>query len=115
MGLILQGNSDARAVWHHKHPVSWIIALKSTSCARALFKSGLGAVPVAAEPEGMAPLAAAYAPELAALGLLPTGKTLATERRVVATAPAENALTLALDRFLLPRGEEIGQRLAAEA
>src|SRR5215211_1528893 len=40
MGLILQGNSDARAVWHHKHPVSWIIALKSTSCVRALFKSG---------------------------------------------------------------------------
>jgi ABC-type amino acid transport substrate-binding protein len=74
----------------------------------------LGAVPVAAEPEGMAPLAAAYAPELAALGLRPTGKTLATERRVVATAPAENALTLALDRFLLPRGEEIARRLAAE-
>jgi polar amino acid transport system substrate-binding protein len=75
----------------------------------------IGAVPVAAEPEGMAPFAAAYAPELAALGLLPTGKTLATEHRVVATAPAENALTLALDRFLLPRGEEIARRLAAEA
>src|ERR671912_112335 len=41
MGLILQRNSDARAVWHHKHPVSWIIALESTSCVRALFKSGL--------------------------------------------------------------------------
>ncbi len=75
----------------------------------------IGAVPVPADPGGMAPLAAAYAPELAALGLAPTGKTLAAERRVVATAPAENALTLALDRFLLPRGEEIGRRLAAEA
>ena len=76
---------------------------------------GIGAVPVPADPGGMAPLAAAYAPELAALGLAPTGKTLATERRVIATAPAENALTLALDRFLLPREEEIGRRLAAEA
>ena len=76
---------------------------------------GIGAVPVPADPGGMAPLAAAYAPELAALGLASTGKALTTERRVIATAPAENALTLALDRFLLPRGEEIGRRLAAEA
>ncbi|MBD0273282.1 MAG: hypothetical protein ICV73_15315 [Acetobacteraceae bacterium] len=76
---------------------------------------GIGAVPVPADPGGMAPFAATYAPELAALGLVPTGKTLTTERRIVATAPAENALTLALDRFLLPRGEEIGRRLAAEA
>ena len=76
---------------------------------------GIGAVPVPADPGGMAPLAAAYAAELAVLGLAHTGKTLATERRVIATAPAENALTLALDRFLLPRGEEIGRRLAAEA
>ncbi len=28
--------------WHHKYPVSWIIGLKSMSCVRALFKSGLG-------------------------------------------------------------------------
>jgi hypothetical protein len=76
----------------------------------------IGAVPVAADdPGGMAPLAAAYAPELAALGLAPTGKTLRTERRVIATAPAENALTLSLDRFLHERKEEIGRRLAAES
>jgi hypothetical protein len=76
---------------------------------------GIGAVPVPADPGGLAPLAAAYTLELATLGLAPTGKTLTTERRVIATAPAENALTLALDRFLLPRGKEIGRRLAAEA
>ena len=40
MGLTLLGNSDARAVWHHKRNVSWINGLKSTSCVRALFKSG---------------------------------------------------------------------------
>lgn len=73
----------------------------------------LGAVPVPADPDGMRPLAAAYAPELAALGLRPVGKTLATERRVIATAPAENALALALDQFLQPREGEIGERLAA--
>ncbi len=76
---------------------------------------GIGAVPVPADPGSMAPLAAAYAAELAALGLAPAGKTLTAERRVIATAPAGNALTLALDRFLLPRGEEGGRRLAAEA
>jgi hypothetical protein len=38
-----------------------------------------------------------------------------TKRQVVATAPAENALTLALDRFLLPRKEEIWRWLAVEA
>jgi hypothetical protein len=72
-------------------------------------------VAAAADPGAMAPLAAAYAPELAARGLAPTGKTLRTERRVIATAPAENALALSLDRFLHGRGEEIGRLLAAEA
>jgi len=76
---------------------------------------GIGAVPVPADAGGMAPFAVAYEPELAALGLAPAGKALATERRVVATAPAENALTLALDRFLQPRRDEIGRRLAAES
>lgn len=76
---------------------------------------GVGAVPVPADAEATAPFAAAYEPELEALGLAPAGKTLATERRVIATAPAENALTLALDRFLQPRREEIGRRLAAGA
>jgi ABC-type amino acid transport substrate-binding protein len=74
-----------------------------------------GAVPVPAEPENLAPLAAAYAPELAMLGLHATGRTFLTERRVIATAPAENALALALDRFLLPRTGEIRDILAAEA
>jgi len=45
MGLMLQGNSDARAVWHHKHPVSWIVGLESMSRVRALFKSGLNRQP----------------------------------------------------------------------
>jgi polar amino acid transport system substrate-binding protein len=76
---------------------------------------GVGAVPVAADPGGLTPLAAAYAPELEALGLRPTGKTLATERRLIATAPVENALTLALDQFLEPREGEVRDRLAAEA
>ncbi len=29
--------------WHHKHPVSWIIGLKSRGCVRALFKSVMDA------------------------------------------------------------------------
>ncbi len=49
------------------------------------------------------------------MGLLPSGRTLATERRLIATAPAENALTLALDEFLRPREGEIRDRLAGEA
>jgi polar amino acid transport system substrate-binding protein len=75
----------------------------------------IGAVPVPAEPGQLAPFGAAYAQEMEALGLRPTGKRLTTERRVIATAPAENALTFALDRFLLPREGEIGARLAEEA
>ena len=74
-----------------------------------------GAVPVPADPGQLAPLGTAYGPELAALGLKATGKTLATERRVMATAPAENALALALDRFLKPREGEVQDRLVAEA
>jgi len=76
---------------------------------------GAGAVPAPADPGGMAPPVAAYAPELGVLGLASTAKSLTTERRVIATAPAENALTFALDRFLQSREAEIGQRVAAEA
>lgn len=75
----------------------------------------IGAVPVPAEPGNLAPLGAAYLQEMQALGLTPTGKSLGTERRVIATAPAESALTFALDRFLLPRSAEIEDRLSAEA
>jgi hypothetical protein len=75
----------------------------------------IGAVPLPAEPGGLAPLGAAYLPEMAALGLTPTGRSLTTEGRVIATAPAESALAFALDRFLLPRGGEIEDRLSAEA
>ena len=71
-------------------------------------------VPVPADPDGLAPLGAAYAPELATLGLRPVGEALATERRVIATAAAENALVLALDEFLQNREDEIRRRLAAE-
>ncbi len=73
------------------------------------------AVPVPAAPAQMGHYAAVYEPELQALGLQPTGKTLVTERRVIATAAAENALTLSLDKFLHARKGAIGARLAAEA
>ena len=73
------------------------------------------AVPVAAGAGQLRPFAAVYEAELAALGLRPAGKTLRTEKRVIATAPAENALTLSLDRFLHPRKGAIEARLAAEA
>jgi ABC-type amino acid transport substrate-binding protein len=75
----------------------------------------IGAVAVPAEPAGLAPLAAVHGPELSPLGLVATGKRLGTEQRVIATAPGENALTLALDRFLLERRAAIESALAAEA
>lgn len=75
----------------------------------------IGAVPVPAEPGRLAPLGAAYVQEMEALGLRATGKRLTTERRVIATAPAENALVFSLDRFLLSREGEISTRLAEEA
>jgi hypothetical protein len=75
----------------------------------------LGAVPVPAEPGAPGPLAAAWGAELEALGLQPSGKRLQQTRRVLATAPAESALTFALDRFLLPRQGEIRAMLAAQA
>lgn len=75
----------------------------------------IDAVPVPADPRNLAPFGAAYLQEMPALGLTPTGKNLTTERRVIATAPAESALTFALDQFLLPREREIRDRLAAEA
>ncbi len=56
-----------------------------------------------------------YEPELARAGLLPTGKTLRTERRTIATGPSENGLTLALDRFLHANKVAIEARLAEEA
>ena len=73
------------------------------------------AVPVPAHPSQLRPFAAVYEPELQALGLGSTGKTLLTEKRVIATAAAENALTLSLDKFLHARKAEIEARLAAEA
>jgi hypothetical protein len=72
-------------------------------------------VPVAAAPSALEPLAAVYGAELAALGLRPAGKRLGGEGRQVATAPAENALTLALDRFLLEHSQAVHDALAAEA
>ena len=75
---------------------------------------GIGAVPVPTDPGQLAPIGAVYDFELSAAGLRPTGKPLTTERRVIATAPAENALTLSLDRFLQPRESEIRARLTAE-
>jgi polar amino acid transport system substrate-binding protein len=74
----------------------------------------IGARPVPAEPGQLGSLAAAYAQELSGLGLVPADK-FAKEQRVIATAPAENALTLALDRFLHARSRSIKERLAAEA
>jgi hypothetical protein len=59
--------------------------------------------------------AAVYEPELGARGLRDTGKTLLTEKRVMAGAPAENALVLSLDKFLHERKAAIAGRVAAEA
>jgi hypothetical protein len=77
--------------------------------------AGIKAVPVAAHPGALRPFAAVYKPELTALGLSETGKTLLTEKRVIATAPAENALTLSLDRFLHARKGDIARRLGQAA
>jgi ABC-type amino acid transport substrate-binding protein len=63
---------------------------------------------------GPAPYRLVYEPELARAGLVATGKTLRTERRTIATAPSENALTLELDRFLHANKPAIEARLAAE-
>ena len=63
---------------------------------------------------GQASYRLVYEPELGAAGLVATGKTLRTERRTIATAPAENALTLALDRFLHANKPAIEARLKAE-
>lgn len=76
---------------------------------------GIGARPMPVDAGDLAPIGAAYAEELPALGLIATEKTLASEERVIATAPAENALTLELDRFLHARRQSIAQQLAASA
>ncbi|MDP9413116.1 MAG: transporter substrate-binding domain-containing protein [Pseudomonadota bacterium] len=55
-----------------------------------------------------------YEPELARAGLVSTGKTLRTDKRTIATAPSENALTLALDEFLHANKPAIEARLAQE-
>lgn len=73
------------------------------------------ALPVPAAPGALRPYAAVYRPELPALGLSDTGTKLRTEKRVIASAPAENALALSLDRFLHARKAEIEARLASEA
>jgi hypothetical protein len=64
---------------------------------------------------GPAPYRLVYEPELAPAGLLPTGKTLRTERRTIATPPSENALTLDLDKFLHAKKAWIEARLVQEA
>jgi ABC-type amino acid transport substrate-binding protein len=76
---------------------------------------GLGAIPVSAEPDRRKPVAAAYALELAGLGLKATDTVLVDESRIIATAPAENALVLALDRFLHSRRAAIETGIADEA
>jgi len=63
---------------------------------------------------GDAPFRAVYEPELTAAGLVPSGTTLRTERRTIATAPSENALAFALDRFLHANKDAIERRLAEE-
>jgi hypothetical protein len=81
--------------------------------AAAIAKAG--AVPVAAPPGAPAPFAAVYRQELAALALSDTGKKLKTEKRVIAAAPAENALLLSLDEYLHAHKPRIEARVAAEA
>jgi hypothetical protein len=74
-----------------------------------------GAVPVAAAPSALTPFAAVYRQELSALGLADTGKKLKSEKRVIAAAPAENALVLSLDKYLHAHKAQIEARVAAEA
>jgi polar amino acid transport system substrate-binding protein len=73
------------------------------------------AIAVPAMPTQRVRYAAVYEPELGARGLRDTGKTLLTEKRVMAGAPAENALVLSLDKFLHERKAAIAGRVAAEA
>ena len=75
---------------------------------------GIGASPVPAEPGDLGPIGAAYEEELVRAGLKPTEKRLASEGRVLATPPAENALALALDRFLHGRETFVRERLVGK-
>lgn len=73
-----------------------------------------GAEPVAPSGSNRLP-AAGYDFELRAAGLQPVGPELAREHHVIAVAGGENALLLALDRFLLGLGEaEMSRRAEAE-
>lgn len=74
-----------------------------------------GASPVPAAPDQLKPFAAVYRQELGTLGLTDTGKKLKTEKRVIAAAPAENALVLSLDKYLHAQKAAIEARVAAEA
>ncbi len=65
-----------------------------------------GAVPVPVSTHPLPSPAAAYAFEMPILGLIAV-RRLGSEERLIATAPAESALTLALDRFLHARRESI--------
>lgn len=76
---------------------------------------GAGGNPIPADPGALRPIAAVYAPELGRLGLENSGKRLLKEKRVIATAPGENALALSLDKFLHAHRSEIEARLGAEA
>ncbi len=75
---------------------------------------GIGAAPVPAKPGDLGPIGVAYEEELVRAGLRPTEKRLASESRVIATAPAENALALALDRFVHGREAFVRERLVRE-
>jgi hypothetical protein len=68
------------------------------------------------EPGGdLTPVGAVFMEEMPALRLKATETRLGKERRVIALPPAENALAIALDRFLHGRRAWIGERLAAQA
>ena len=73
----------------------------------------IGAVPTPVSAGPLPSPAAAYAFELPTLGLIGVIR-LGSGERVIATAPGENALTLALDRFLRLRRDSI-RSLAAGA
>jgi polar amino acid transport system substrate-binding protein len=99
-------------------PASWHGAEIRYDCRRPQFAaliSETGAKPICEDRGRLAPIAAVYAEELSGLGLRPTGTALGKEQRTIATAPAENALTLALDRFLHSREQAIKGRLASVA
>ncbi|HEX2253081.1 MAG TPA: transporter substrate-binding domain-containing protein [Thermoanaerobaculia bacterium] len=85
-----------------------------TALANRLIESRAEALP-ADDPWSAGELVAAPAWELEARGYQPTGHVLHREHRALAVPPGENALLVALERYLRGREAEIDDLLRAEA